>query len=138
MVEVLCSVIRFPSLKRMEEYRKTIYRFGVDKQHSSYKWVTTITIPYCATARLCLAEQKIGRPNFRSAAPKIGTAALTGERAQATVCGSSRGRVGSSCSGKGCLRGRPRGRLGPAGRTWDLLPARVLRLGSAQGCGATW
>jgi hypothetical protein len=49
----------------------------------------------------------------------IGTTPLTGERAQATLRGRPRGRLGTVGSGKGRVRGRPR------------------RLGSTQGAGAT-
>jgi hypothetical protein len=48
-----------------------------------------------------------------------GTAPLTGEKAQATLRGRPRGRLGSAGSGKGRVRGRPR------------------RFGSTQGTGAT-
>jgi hypothetical protein len=48
-----------------------------------------------------------------------GTTPLTGERAQATLRGRPRGRLGTVGSGKGRVRGRPR------------------RLGSTQGAGAT-
>ena len=41
-----------------------------------------------------------------------GTTPLTCERAQATLRGRPRGRLGTVGSGNGCLRGRPRGRFG--------------------------
>ena len=65
-----------------------------------------------------------------------GTAPLTGERAQATLRGRPRGRLGKEGSGNGCLRGRPRGRFGMTGSQVTPL-RRPVGFGSIQGAGAT-
>ena len=67
----------------------------------------------------------------------IGTAPLTGERAQASLRGRPRGRLGKEGSGKGCLRGRPRGRFEMAGSQAAPLRLRLVCFGSIQGAGAT-
>jgi hypothetical protein len=54
---------------------------------------------------------------------------LTGERAQATLRGRPRGRLGRAESGKGCVRGRPRrfGSIQGAGATLKLSNSEMLQ-----------
>ncbi len=65
-----------------------------------------------------------------------GTTPLTGERAQATLRGRPRGRLGTVGSGNGCLRGRPRGRFGSVESDPTFFRDRLGCLGSIQGAGA--
>ena len=65
-----------------------------------------------------------------------GRAPPTGERAQATLRGRPRGRLGRIGSGNGCFRGRPRGRFGVVGSETACLRDRLDGFGSTQGAGA--
>jgi len=60
----------------------------------------------------------------------MGRTPLIGERAQATLRGRPRGRLGRVGSGNGCLRGRPRrfGSTQAAGATLKLSNSETLQM----------